>query len=81
MRALLTCGGGTLVFESREYAVSVEAIKEAEHHAPVSLLASLLKIDANTAKVLRNLKNRRMGDSSDSVIIETYPTAEACKTC
>lgn len=77
MRALLTCGGGTLVFESQECTVSVEPRKKAGHHAPVSSVASLPKIDETTEKVLQNLRSRRMGDS-DSVI-EMYPTAEACK--
>lgn len=41
-------------------------------------MASLPKIDENTEQVLQNLKSRRIGDSSDSVI-EMYPTADACK--
>ena len=31
MGALVTCGGGTLVFESQEYTVSVEPRKKAGH--------------------------------------------------
>lgn len=78
MRALLTCGGGTLVFESQEYTVSVEPRKKAGHRALVSSnVASLPKIDENTEQVLQNLKRRRMGDSG--CVIEMYPNAEACK--
>ena len=40
MRALLTCPGGTLVFESEEYAVSVVGRKKAKHLAPVTIVVS-----------------------------------------